>query len=111
MEGLLRPWVHYAPVSSPHDVAAVLKELERDHGHLAKKIVSQANQWMDTLTVGASVTGGKQDLDTALESGVCVRVHVWACACGINTQHVVYSKRARLFEHNPLQHQLVVMLL
>lgn len=50
MEGLLRPWVHYAPVSSPHDVASVLKELERDRGHLAKKIVSQANQWMDTLT-------------------------------------------------------------
>mgnify|MGYP003706294547 FL=1 len=48
MEGLLLPWVHYVPVGGPDLVEERLSWL-RTHDEDAKRIVSAANEWMNSL--------------------------------------------------------------
>ena len=48
MEGLLRPWVHYAPLDSPHEAADRLRWARANDAE-CQRIVANANAWVESL--------------------------------------------------------------
>ena len=48
MEGLLRPWVHYVPLDSPHEAADRLRWARANDAE-CQRIVANANAWVESL--------------------------------------------------------------
>jgi len=48
MEGLLRPWVHYVPLDSPHEAADRLRWARANDAE-CQHIVANANAWVESL--------------------------------------------------------------